>query len=580
MVKKHKILEVRERLDKTLTSPGLANENSIKSLIRKQLLLSPFSGTEGDLMNIVEKRSGEVSNFIGMLRSASSSDKAACRNSHSEWKIKQDTDQLRVMYREGPQGSPFHTLLAEGYADGPIDVCSCVSMEATLYKKWWPQYNIPAFKIIMSTCVQKVRIGEEISLVRVKVPWPMSDREALLHFFELEYFEEDLLLVLINTIPEGERIDLSTNGFTKDGIPENKDSVRINLVGGFVLQKINPTRCYFRAIASMDIKLDFVPPSLINFISRQLIGNGHKLYQKAVASVATTDEDYREALKGQMYVRAREGVDPFYKPKTMLEGIEDEEKSVAFLVEEYKEGKSTTNTQAMDNPQVSEIEEEEHNFYLDANQITSDSQTRETPVHKHQNKISSEVENALNVLDEAIAIFRDLGSPDGNQIQGLPSHLELQIPVCVQKTVSLNGRDEPQSLELVKPPCEAIDCPVIEKFRNGEVGPIGRQPSNHDQDVSFLSPNEGIGLDKDRSRTSSTERPTDAIATGSRLMALPHEEPTNANITRSEQPTLDQKSRVFDEVSAEVNGARGSGRYEAIHMKKKKKQRFCCLSFN
>lgn len=27
------------------------------------------------------------------------------------------------MYREGPRGSPFHTLLAEGYADGPIDVC-------------------------------------------------------------------------------------------------------------------------------------------------------------------------------------------------------------------------------------------------------------------------------------------------------------------------------------------------------------------------------------------------------------------------------------------------------------------------
>ena len=37
--------------------------------------------------------------------------------------IKQDTEQLRVMYREGPHGTPFHTLLAEGFADGPIDVC-------------------------------------------------------------------------------------------------------------------------------------------------------------------------------------------------------------------------------------------------------------------------------------------------------------------------------------------------------------------------------------------------------------------------------------------------------------------------
>lgn len=27
------------------------------------------------------------------------------------------------MYREGPEGTPYHTLLAEGYVDGPIDVC-------------------------------------------------------------------------------------------------------------------------------------------------------------------------------------------------------------------------------------------------------------------------------------------------------------------------------------------------------------------------------------------------------------------------------------------------------------------------
>jgi len=30
------------------------------------------------------------------------------------------------MYREGPEGTPFHTLLVEGYVDGPLDLCeSC-----------------------------------------------------------------------------------------------------------------------------------------------------------------------------------------------------------------------------------------------------------------------------------------------------------------------------------------------------------------------------------------------------------------------------------------------------------------------
>lgn len=27
------------------------------------------------------------------------------------------------MYREGPPGTPFHTLLVEGYIEGTIDAC-------------------------------------------------------------------------------------------------------------------------------------------------------------------------------------------------------------------------------------------------------------------------------------------------------------------------------------------------------------------------------------------------------------------------------------------------------------------------
>lgn len=27
------------------------------------------------------------------------------------------------MYREGPEGTPYHTLLAEGHVDGALDIC-------------------------------------------------------------------------------------------------------------------------------------------------------------------------------------------------------------------------------------------------------------------------------------------------------------------------------------------------------------------------------------------------------------------------------------------------------------------------
>ncbi|XLR59323.1 hypothetical protein S83_009995 [Arachis hypogaea] len=52
----------------------------------------------------------------------------------------------------------------------------------------------------------------------------------------------------------------------------------------------------------MDIKLDFVPPSLINFISRQLIGNGFRLYKKTMASMMSHgEEELSKALGDPLY---------------------------------------------------------------------------------------------------------------------------------------------------------------------------------------------------------------------------------------------------------------------------------------
>ena len=47
MAEKKKITISRERLDTSLASYGLSNEESVKLLVKTQILRSPFSGTEG-----------------------------------------------------------------------------------------------------------------------------------------------------------------------------------------------------------------------------------------------------------------------------------------------------------------------------------------------------------------------------------------------------------------------------------------------------------------------------------------------------------------------------------------------------
>ncbi|KAJ6425679.1 hypothetical protein OIU84_026286 [Salix udensis] len=311
MGKSGKISQYRERLDKTLASPELTNLDALKTLIRNQLARSSPGEIEGCSDNLIENRTNHVSSFLDMLRSASVSESGVSRNSetsHGEWKIKEDHEEFRVMYRPGPQGTPFHSLLAEGYVDGTVDTCLCISWEATLYRKWWPQYSFPPFRITICECLQRIQIGEQISLVRVKVTWPLTAREAVLHYVLFEYLQDGLVVVVASTISDLEGIDRTTHGFSKDGIPEAKEVVRIDVMGGFAIQKVTSERSYFRTIANMDLKVDFVPPSLINFISRQLVGNGFRLYKKAVASVSNYDEDYSKALKDPMYARIREAL--------------------------------------------------------------------------------------------------------------------------------------------------------------------------------------------------------------------------------------------------------------------------------
>lgn len=301
MEKKRKIVQYRERLDKTLASPDLTNVEILKKLVKSQLLPSSELEDEEYKEKFVEHKTAEISNFLDMLRSTSD-EHGRSNTSQNDWKLKQDGEEFRVMYREGPEGTPFHTMLVEGFVDGPVDVCLCISWQTSLYKKWWPQSTIPTFKILSCECLQKVQIGEQISLVRMKVSWPLSSREAVVHYYLFEYFQDDLIVILTNSVPESKSIN-------NEKIPEEKDVVRVDLVGGFALQKVTSERSYFRTIANMDIKVDFVPPSLINFISRQLIGNGFRLYQKVVASVMSSDkEEFSKALGDPLYARIREAL--------------------------------------------------------------------------------------------------------------------------------------------------------------------------------------------------------------------------------------------------------------------------------
>nr|XP_027068525.1 uncharacterized protein LOC113693934 isoform X1 [Coffea arabica]XP_027068526.1 uncharacterized protein LOC113693934 isoform X1 [Coffea arabica] len=583
----------RDRLDKTLCSHDLTDVETLGTLVKDHILRSSKVENEGwdYIDNIAEMRTKEVSHLLGMLRSASVDDQRSKHSdaSHRGWKVKQDTEEFRVMYREGPEGTPFHTLLVEGYVDGPLDVCLCITWEVGLFQKWWPQISIPSFKIISSQCLQKVRIGEQICLVRVKISWPLLTREALVHCFEFEYLQDDLVVGLLKSISDLESIDTSTHGFAREGIPDAQNVVRIDVVGGGVLQKVSANRSYFRSIATVDVKLDFVPPALINFVSRQIIGSGFRLYKKEVASVAKGDEDFANALKDPLYARIRQALYsnglPTKTPQpemnndtaSLLEEEPEEREKFRSGQEMAHNHELAVNSQAGDSfvqdrkshGEIEEIKENDseesrclaeldHNrsIYLPTNQIDSGFWTDDKKV-----VIRREVEQALRILDDVISVFQGCRSNDETRI--LPG-----IPKEESQNLEINEAEEavPSEADHICKNVETHGQPTEKK--DPEVMIAADEPRNS-------SSSRGIRHTHSRDANHNKIAPASPVENVSGPREIDHAASLSSQNQRTEL-TLAEKTMNEENIliSPDANDAGG----DEARSSKNRKVRLCCFS--
>ncbi|XP_026419905.1 uncharacterized protein LOC113315878 [Papaver somniferum] len=166
-----------------------------------------------------------------------------------------------------------------------------------------------------------------------------------------------------------------------------------------------------------DMKLDSVPPSLISFLSRQIIGSGFELYKKAVASATKGDEDFGKALKDTLYVQIREDkchgkseteslpADATVTPKPSLSD---------HLVIQCKQEDTSVSSQASQK----KIEEEEIEQHIKSEEVgngielidQSSSRLTAKKISKEKKVvISPEVEHALGILNNVISMVRGSG---------------------------------------------------------------------------------------------------------------------------------------------------------------------------
>ncbi|KAL0717027.1 hypothetical protein Bca4012_066349 [Brassica carinata] len=366
-------------------------------------------------VDMLDQRVSDLSSILEKLRSVSTKDQDLSKSTNQassggDWKVKHDHEDCRVMYREGLEGSPFHTLLVEGYMDGPIQDCLCVSWESSLYEKW------------------------------VKVPWPMTNREAIVQFFLFEYFKDGLVIILLNSI-SAESIGISE---------EAVNAVRIDLVGGVAIQKVSQERSYLRYIVEFDIKLDLISPSLINFMSRQLLGNGFKLFKKTIGSVAES-EDYARVLAEPLYTRIR---------KAMYSTYNTDENFQA-------------NERAPFKGNVHEIEEEDE----EDKSVSSFSEEDENVIGMTQNNngktlfcLSPEVKQALGTLERVISMVRKSRKDDNSSTSSEEEEGSISSSASSPKqhSESSNAVGSSSKVCIQDPKTEVLDEACLTHYHNND----------------------------------------------------------------------------------------------------------------
>ncbi|GJN04588.1 hypothetical protein PR202_ga22151 [Eleusine coracana subsp. coracana] len=174
----------------------------------------------------------------------------------------------------------------------------------------------------------------------VKVPWPVSEREALLHYFEVEYLKEDVVIVIMKT---------------------------------------------------------------------------------AVSTVASCDEDYKKALRGPLYVRIRE----YQNSDNKVKITPTKENANNEILPEYPTGQNLMAVRNITpNSEIVEEEIEENTFSKDDSLLTvPHNQPAEQVLLVENNPfISPEVEQALGILDTAIAVIQGSKTDNISKLQNLLSY--------------------------------------------------------------------------------------------------------------------------------------------------------------
>ncbi|CAI5531846.1 unnamed protein product [Closterium sp. Naga37s-1] len=314
------LVEGIDLLDQALDEPTWKDLDKVTALISKQLDVKNGSAAAaaagGSRNSVADYWAAETVKLLEDLKSVSvealATTDPADRNA---WKMCEEGPEHRAMLRKGPEGTAINALCMEGRIDSPVHAAVAMTRDAGFFKEWWPQGDMPVYRIVENRYLARVGDGFDITYMKFKVPWPFPWQEFAMIFFTIYDSDTGVATTVVRTLPEdNSEIHPSIHGFSRDITPPVPSGmVRMAINGGFSIKDLGRSRCHFRSIFTCDLKL---PAMVVNFVTKEFGGVLFNLFRKEVetdlADEGQKGVEFRKVLKEEkLYGRIEAAMDAY-----------------------------------------------------------------------------------------------------------------------------------------------------------------------------------------------------------------------------------------------------------------------------
>ena len=262
------------------------------------------------LVEYVLQKAKQSETFMAMLREDAEKDES-WETQKSLLSTSSSRDQTKIYYKTIEKDTKLILRVDQSIKREMLVPVLATLNESQLYASWLPSWTMPKLKFSRTEKLDQRGRCSQLLLVTVECPWPFSTREVVLDALAFDDIDESgVVAVLLNSCDcdDDERVPPIDHKYGQ--------CTRVDFHGGFLFRAIpsegeawknarekHEDEMIVSFIFNIDPKISYVPVSIIQFVTRTVIGTLWGMFMKIASKVKNGEmKDHAEAIQSKRLV--------------------------------------------------------------------------------------------------------------------------------------------------------------------------------------------------------------------------------------------------------------------------------------